>query len=96
MTAAVDQHVAKQEADRAEIREALARPQVGEMASRFGMRLDRIAASVGTLSGADLERAASASREVNQGFVGGQSITFSATTIIILLLVLILIIVAVR
>jgi hypothetical protein len=97
LTATVQQHVASQDADRAAIREALARPEVREMASRVGLDVDRAAASINTLSGTDLERAAGVARDVNQTLVGGaSSVTLSTTTIIIILLALILIIVAVK
>ena len=96
IAAAVDAHVASQNADRAAIREALERPEVREMATGIGIDLDHVTASIGTLSGADLVGAASAARQVNETLVGGASVTLSTTTIIIILLALILIIVAVK
>jgi len=94
---AVAQHVAQQDADRAAIREALSRPEVRQAAEHFGLDLDRVNASIGTLSGNDLERAATAARQVNESLAGGAStLVISTTTIIIILLVLILIIVAVK
>jgi hypothetical protein len=94
---AVEQHAAQQDADRAAIREALNRPEVREAARHFGVDLDRMDASVATLSGHDLERAATAARQVNESLAGGAStLVISTTTIIIILLVLILIIVAVK
>jgi predicted outer membrane protein len=92
----VTQHVAQQDADRAAIHEALARPEVREMAARAGVDLERVNTSVDTLSGASLERVASAANDVNQALVGGAStVVISTTTIIIALLVIILIIIAV-
>ena len=97
IAAAVDAHVASQNADRAAIREALERTEVREAATRIGIDLDHVTASIGTLSVADLEAAASAARQVNESLVGGaSSVTLSTTTIIIILLSLILIIVAVK
>lgn len=97
LAAAVAEHVDQQDAERASIREALARPQVRDMASRMGLNLDRAAAAVDTLAGADLDRAANAARQVNKQLIGGAStITLSTTTIIIALLVLILLIVALK
>ena len=94
---AVSQHVDKQEAGRAAIREALGRPAVRDAASKAGIDVDRLSAGVETMAGADLERAAAAARDVNQSLVGGASnITISTTTIIIALLVIILLIVAIR
>jgi hypothetical protein len=93
---AVSQHVAQQDADRAAIHEALARPEVRQMASTAGVDLDRIANAVDTLNGDSLNRAASAARDVNQALVGGAStVVISTTTIIIALLVVLLIILAV-
>jgi hypothetical protein len=97
IAAAVDEHVASQNADRAAIREALERTEVRDAAARIGIDLDRATASIGTLSGSDLEAAASAARQVNETLVGGaSSVTLSTTMIIIILLVLILVIVAVK
>ena len=97
IAAVVDAHVASQNADRAAIREALERPEVRDVAARIGIDLDHVTASVSTLSGPDLEGAASAARQVNDTLVGGaSSVTLSTTTIIIILLALILIIVAVK
>jgi hypothetical protein len=92
----VADHVAKQDANRAAVHEALARPEVQQVAASLGLDLTRAAAVVDTMSAADLERAARAARDVNQQMVGGASTVVISTTtiIIILLLVIILIIVA--
>lgn len=97
LAAAIDEHVASQLADRAAIREALEQPEVRSAATRIGIDLDRLTASISTLSGPELVSMASAAREVNEALVGGSSsVTLSTTTIIIILLALILIIVAVK
>lgn len=97
LAATLAQHVDQQDAERAEVREALARPEVRDMAGRMGLDVNRAAATVDTLAGADLDRAASAARQVNQQLIGGAStITISTTTIIIALLVLIVLIVALK
>jgi hypothetical protein len=89
--------VAKQDADRAAIHEALNLPEVREVAEKSGLDLDRINASVDTLSGSSLAEVAAAAHRVNETLVGGAStIVISTTTIIIALLIVILIIVAVR
>jgi hypothetical protein len=96
LAAAVANHTAKQDADRESIRQALKRPEVREIAAKTGIDMARVAATAETLSGADLERAAEAARQVNDSLVGGAStVVISTTTIIIALLVVILIIVAV-
>ena len=97
IAAAIDAHLASQDADRAAIRETLEQPEIRDLATRVGVDLEHVTASIDTLSGADLENAASAARRVNEELVGGaSSVTLSTTTIIIVLLALILIIVAVK
>ena len=93
LAATLAQHVEQQNADRAAIREALARPQVREMAGRMGVDVDRATAVVNTLGDADLARAASAARQVNQQLVGGaRTIVITTTTVIIALLIIIIIV----
>ena len=72
IAAAVDAHVASQM--------PIARPfakrssgQKSATATRIGIDLDHVTASIGTLSGSDLEAAASAARQVNESLVGGAS-----------------------
>jgi hypothetical protein len=90
---AVDQHVAKQDADRATIRQALDRPEVQSLAKQMGVDLGRANAAVSTLGAADLERTANAARDVNDALAGGAStVVISTTTIIIVLLLLVLLI----
>jgi hypothetical protein len=92
---AVTQHVTAQDADRAAVRDALARPEVRDVASRMGVDLTRINAAVATMHGADLQQAASAAQQVNHALVGGAStVVISTTTIIIALLVVLIIVVA--
>jgi hypothetical protein len=66
------------------------------MAGRLGLDVARAAATVDTMSGADLARAADAARQVNQQLVGGATtVVITTTTIIIALLVILLIVLAV-
>src|SRR5262249_32901215 len=62
----VAQRVAQKDAARAAIRQALNRLEVREAARDVGVDIDRINASVATLEGNDLERAAMAARQVNE------------------------------
>jgi pyruvate/2-oxoglutarate dehydrogenase complex dihydrolipoamide acyltransferase (E2) component len=88
---------AAQDADRTAVRDALARPEVRRVAETMGIDLTRLNDAVGTMNGADLERAATSARQVNQQLVGGAStVVISTTTIIIALLVVLLIVVAVK
>ena len=97
LTATVTDRVAAQDASRAAILEALARPEVRDVATSMHLDLSRAAAAIETLSGADLEQAANAARSVNEQLVGGAStVVISTTTIIIALLVIILLVVALK
>jgi hypothetical protein len=97
LAATVTEHVAQQDASRAAIREALARPEVRDVASSMHVDLARATAAVETMTGADLEQTANAAKTVNQQLVGGAStVVISTTTIIIALLVLIILIVALK
>jgi pleurocidin family protein len=94
IAAATAERTAVKDADRASIREALARPEVQSAAAKLGVSVGRLESAVNTLSGADLERAASTARQVNDQLVGGAStVTISTTVIIIALLIIILIVV---
>lgn len=97
LAATLTARVAQQDADRAAIAEALARPDVRRAAAAMGVEMSRVETAARTLAGADLERAAQAARDVNDELVGGaSSVTIGTTTLIIILLLLILIIVAVK
>jgi hypothetical protein len=97
LAAAVADRHAAQDADRAAVREALARPEVRRLAASMGVDVDRVSSAAETLSGPDLEQAAAAARQVNQQLLGGATtVTISTTTIIIVLLVIILLIVALK
>jgi hypothetical protein len=72
--------------------EALARPEVKNVAERVGIDIDRVSASIDALPPESLERAATSARDVNEALVGGAStIVISTTTIIIILLIVILV-----
>ena len=97
LAATVTDRVAQQDASRAAIREALARPEVRDLASSMHIDLARATAAVETMAGVDLEQTANAAKTVNQQLVGGAStVVISTTTIIIALLVLIILIVALK
>jgi hypothetical protein len=88
---------AKQDTNRATIREALQRAEVQDIASKLGLDLTRATAAVDVMSGADLEKAANAAQQVNDQLVGGAStVVISTTTIIIILLLVIILIIAVK
>ena len=97
LAATVVAGVAKQDANRATVHEALARPEVQAVASKLGLDLARAAAAVDTMSGAELEKAAGAAQQVNEQLVGGAStVVISTTTIIIILLLVIILVVALK
>jgi hypothetical protein len=95
MATAVTQHAAEQEAKRSAVRDALARPQVKEIAATVGMDVDRLLASVSVLNDQDLDRAAASASQVNDALAGGASVVVISTTTIIIVLLLILLLVAV-
>lgn len=90
----VTDQVAQQDADRATIHEALNRPEVREIAAKSGFDLERMQASINTLSGNQLSQAATAAQEVNQSLVGGASVIVVSTTTVIIVLLIVLVIVA--
>ena len=92
LTAAMKEKVAAQDADRAAVREALARPQVREVAASMGVEPARLSGAVDTMSAVDLQQAASAARQVNEQLGGVTTVALTATTIIIILLVVIIIV----
>ncbi len=97
LAATIAAQTAEQDADRAAIHEALARPEVRETAKKLDIDMDRVTAAADVLSGADLTKAAQAARQVNHQLVGGAStVVISTTTIIIVLLLLILLVVIVK
>lgn len=97
LAATVADGAAKQDMNRATVREALERPEVQAVASKLGLDVTRANEAVDALSGAELEKAANAAQQVNEQFVGGaSSVVISTTTIIIILLLVILLIVALK
>lgn len=97
LAATVADGAAKQDTDRATVREALERPEVQAVASKLGLDLSRATAAVDTMSGAQLEQAASAAQQVNDQLVGGAStVVISTTTIIIILLLVVILVVALK
>ena len=90
MAAAIAQHIANRDADRAAIREAFGRSEVHEAVARAGLDVEQLARLAETMSGSTLEEAGAMARQVNQALVGGQStIVISTTTVLIVLLVVI-------
>ena len=95
LAAAVAQHAAAEASDRAAVRSALTRTDVRQTAASMGLDLGRMTTVVDTMSGADLDHAASLARQIDQPLVGGATtVVISTTTIIIVLLIVILIVVA--
>jgi hypothetical protein len=89
---AVQERVARDQADRDAIRTLLQRTEVREVAGQAGISLDRAAAAVSTLQGDDLRTIAGQARQIDNNLAGGASIVISTTTIIIVLLLVIIII----
>jgi hypothetical protein len=97
LAATIAEQMTRQDADRAAVREALARPEVRAVASSMKIDLDKLTTTVDTLSAVELAQAADTARQVNRQLVGGAStVVISTTTIIIVLLLLILLIVLIK
>ena len=97
LASTVSDQVASQDADRAAIHEALARPEVRNVVSSMGVDLNAVAGVVDTMTGTQLAQAGDAARQVNQQLVGGAStVIISTTTIILVLLLLIILILALK
>ena len=95
LDAAVQQHVATTEANRAAVLRVLDHPDVKAVAGRVGVDLRTAADAVSTLDGQDLQTLTAQASQVEEALAGGQSrVVISTTLIIIALLVLILLIVA--
>ena len=94
--AALQQHVSRAAADRADVLRVLDHPAVKEVADRAGIDLRRAASAVATIDGQELDALAAQARQAEQALAGGQSkVVISTTVLIIALLVLILLIVAI-
>ena len=97
LAATIAQHVTSQDADRAVVHEALARPEVRELAAKMGLDVSRATAAVDTMAATELAQAANAARQVNHQLVGGASnVVISTTTLIIVLLLVIILILAIK
>jgi hypothetical protein len=95
LDAAVQQHVATIEADRAAVLRVLDHADVKAVAGRLGVDLRTAAEAVSMLDGQDLQTLAAQANQVDEALAGGQSrVVISTTVIIIALLVIILLIVA--
>lgn len=92
---AVQQKATPGAADRAALRRLLARPEAKQLASRYGLDLERARDAVATLDGPELADLGARARRIDAGLAGGSdTLVISSTTIIIALLVLIIILVA--
>jgi hypothetical protein len=90
---AVQERVARDNADREAIRSLLQRTEVRQIAAKAGLPLDKAVTAVSTLGGEDLRQLAEQSRQIDNQLAGGAStVVISTTTIIIVLLLVILII----
>jgi hypothetical protein len=95
LDAAVQQHVATTEANRAAVLRVLEHPDVKAVAGRVGVDLRTAAQAIATLDGQELQTLTAQANQVDEALAGGQSrVVISTTLIIIALLVLILLIVA--
>ena len=98
MTATVTDRVAAQDASRAAIREALARPEVRDVATSMHLDLSRAAAAIETLDRQRISnrRRTPRARSIEQLVGGASTVVISTTTIIIILLLVIILIIAIK
>lgn len=90
---AVTQRVDEQDAKRGVVHQALAQPEVAAAAAKLGLDLERANQAVDTLTGEDLDRAATAATQVNESLLGGaRTIVISTTAIIIVLLIVLIVV----
>ena len=90
---AVQQRVARDQADRDAIMTLLQQPKVRDIAQQAGLSIDKATAAVATLAGDDLRQVASQARQVNNELAGGATtVVITTTTIIIILLIVIIIV----
>jgi hypothetical protein len=93
--AALQQHVAATDADRARVQRLLERDEVKAVAGKAGIDLRKATDAVSTMSASELAQVTAQASQVEQALAGGQSrVVISTTMIIVALLVLILLIVA--
>jgi hypothetical protein len=93
--AALQQHVAATDADRARVQRLLERDEVKAVAGKAGIDLRKATDAVATMSASELAQVTAQASQVEQALAGGQSrVVISTTMIIIALLVLILLVVA--
>jgi len=96
LDAAIQQHVDDTAAQREAVLRVLNRDEVKAVAGRVGIDLTTAATAVSSLSGNELNAAATQAQQVEQALAGGAStVVISTTTIIIALLVIILLVVAI-
>lgn len=93
LSAVAAEHAAKKQADRQAILNVLDREDVRQVAKNAGLPIDKAAAAVATLEGAELAQVAAQAQQVNDALAGGQTISLSVWLIIIALLIIILIVV---
>ena len=90
---AVQERVARDQADRDAIMTLLKRQEVKQVAQQAGLSIEKATAAVATLEGDDLRQVASQARDVNNELAGGATtVVITTTTIIIILLIVIVII----
>jgi hypothetical protein len=90
---AVQERVARDQADRGAIMTLLQQQKVRDIAQQAGLSIDKATAAVAALEGDDLRQVASQARQVNNELAGGATtVVITTTTIIIILLIVIIIV----
>lgn len=94
LDAIVAEHDGVAEAERAELRSFLQRPEVRRIAAETGIDVVRAETAVASLGAAEVRQLSGQLAQVDAALSGGDSIVISTTALIIALLVLLIVLVA--
>ena len=92
---AVQERVAREQADREAIKALLQRQEVREIAGQAGLSIDKAIAGASMLQGEELRQLAAQAQQIDDTLAGGQSTLVISTTTIIIILLLVILIVAI-
>ena len=90
LNAAITAKLAEDEANRQAVRRVLVRPEVRDVADRFGLTIQRADTALATLSSAELAELASSARTVESELAGGQQVIVISITTLLLIIILVL------
>jgi hypothetical protein len=89
--AVVDQAQAHEQT-RSALRTVVANPQVRAVAARLGLDVTRADGAIATMTPAELERAATPVRDLNERLAGGANTVIISTTTLLLILIIVILV----